>query len=131
MGSSGSAANKVHRTKTVHALVLTNNVYVATTALLEVTNGFSATANDESNSTIRHHDLRLLFTFAQSRLLVANDLGTRSSTTAGLTGGIAAVFFNDAIDLALCTNARTWATGDTTLTLRAGFWAVDELDAST
>jgi hypothetical protein len=57
MGSSSGTSNEVHRAKTVHALVFTNNVDVATTTLLQVSNSLTATANDKTNGAVRNHDL--------------------------------------------------------------------------
>jgi hypothetical protein len=129
MGSSSRASNEVHRTKTVHALVLTDNIDMAATALLQITDSLAATTDDETNSAVRDHDLRGLFTFTKGRLLARCLLGSTSVATS-LTSRVAAVFLNDTVDLTLCADTSTRRSCDAALALGPGLRAVDELDPS-
>jgi len=63
-------------------------------------------------------------------LLLTWCFGTGSSIATSLTSRVATIFFNDAVNLALCADARTRIARDAALTLGAGFRAVDELDPS-
>jgi hypothetical protein len=101
---------------------------MAATAFLEITDRLAPTANDETHCAVRYHNLRRLLAFTKRRL---DGFGSRAATgsASSLTCGIPAVFFNDAIDLSLCSEAGALTARDTALSLRAAVWAVDELNS--
>lgn len=97
-----TGADQVHRSQTVHALVLGDNVNVAATALLQVANRFTSASNDETNGPIRHHDLHAVFAVLGNWGIW--NVGRRTTTTgslvhAGTSKGAHATILNDSVDL--------------------------------
>jgi hypothetical protein len=136
-GSTGKT-DKVHRTQSVHTLVLTNDVDVASGSFLEVTDGLATTADDEANCSIRHHDLNAFLAlfewrkFIRRRRAEAASWTTCITTTVGSTTATAidTAVFNDLVDgRPGLTTPCTW-TSDLTNPVRVGLISSgDELNA--
>src|SRR6202012_4819133 len=117
------ASNQVHGAKTIHAFVGSNNIYVAATSLLKISDGFSTSTNNQSNSAIRNHNLHAVFTFTQHRLRwkFSTKLLRRCRllpaavrcATIGVTVR-SVVFFNDSEYLSLSIISSTKSTRNTT-----------------
>ena len=122
LSSSFTRANQVDRSQAVDTLVLTHNVNVAPTSFLQVSNSFATTTNDQTNSTIRHHDLHAVFTLTQR----TGHGGVSSSSTAAATlvessagNGTHTRVFNNSINGRLGFGAPGLRTTDSALTIRA------------
>ena len=127
-GLSGSlrSSNEVHRAEAVHTLILTNDIDMAAASFLQITDCLTTATNDQSNGTIRHHNLDTILPFTKSRLVAT--LGDFASTTS-LTSRVSAIFFNDPINFALCFQAGARISGDSTLSLPSIVGAGHELDS--
>lgn len=115
--SSGRGANEVHRTETVYALALADNIDVASAAFLKVPDRLAAASDDKAHGSVGNHDLQAIL----SLLWQGRSIPIRTRF-AGITSGAAlsrrrthTAIANDAVNHVLRFLTLSTGAGDTTL----------------
>jgi hypothetical protein len=94
---------------------------------LEITDSFTAAADNEADCTIWHHNLETVLAFTESGLMTAL---CDFTSAASFTGRVASILLDNPIYFALCIHAGTRISGDPALALGSGsFRASYELDS--
>ena len=112
-------SDEVDRSEAVHTFILSDDIHVASTAFLEITDCFASTADDQTHSLVWHHYLYAVFAFAQSRL-VCLPLSSHwlASGRCFFLWRVAAILINNPIDLAFGINPCARIACDLALPLR-------------
>src|SRR2546423_513245 len=107
---------------------------MASTSILEISNGLSTTANDETNGSIRDHDLDAVLSLTETTCRTGFWSALRTSRTAGLSvlHWVATILVDDSIDFPFGIHTSSRRASDSTMSMwTSAFRSSQELNATT